>query len=98
MTRHLGCKDAAVVAGCLLVISGCTGGAVRSAVIDAQNLRMTYLYNAQEKTFITYNDAETEISRAKYIKKHHLQGLMFWQYTGDPNNTLLNAMDKGFDW
>src|SRR6266571_2851271 len=31
MTRHLGCKDAAVVAGCLLVISGCTGGAVRSA-------------------------------------------------------------------
>ena len=32
MTRHLGCKDAAVVAGCLLVISGCTGGAVRSAV------------------------------------------------------------------
>src|SRR5258705_5389815 len=31
MTRHLGCKDAAVLAGCLLVISGCTGGAVRSA-------------------------------------------------------------------
>src|SRR5215831_5550680 len=26
MTRHLSCKDAAVLAGCLLVISGCTGG------------------------------------------------------------------------
>jgi hypothetical protein len=32
MTRHLGCKEAVFVAGCLLVISGCTGAAVRSAV------------------------------------------------------------------
>src|SRR5689334_22977200 len=33
MTRHLGCKGAAVVlTGCLLVISGCTGGAVQRAV------------------------------------------------------------------
>jgi hypothetical protein len=32
MTRHLGCKDIAIVAGCLLVISGCTGGAVQRAV------------------------------------------------------------------
>src|SRR5437899_2821817 len=32
MTRHLGCRDAAVLAGCLLVISGCTGGAAQPAV------------------------------------------------------------------
>src|SRR5260370_10090228 len=32
MTRHLGGKDAAIVTGCLLVISGCTGGAVQRAV------------------------------------------------------------------
>jgi hypothetical protein len=32
MTRHLGCKDAAIVTGCLLVISGCAGGAVQRAV------------------------------------------------------------------
>src|SRR6266568_2743011 len=32
MTRHLSCKDAAVLAGCLLLISGCTGGAVPRAV------------------------------------------------------------------
>jgi Beta propeller domain len=31
MTRRLGCKDAAIVTGCLLVISGCTGGAVQRA-------------------------------------------------------------------
>ncbi len=32
MTRHFSCKDAAFLAGCLLVISGCTGGAVQRAV------------------------------------------------------------------
>ena len=32
MTRHFSCKDAAVLTGCLLVISGCTGGAVQRAV------------------------------------------------------------------
>jgi hypothetical protein len=32
MTRHLGCRDAVIVAGCLLVVSGCTGGAVQRAV------------------------------------------------------------------
>src|SRR5260370_29415078 len=32
MTRHLGCRDAAIVTGCLLVISGCAGGAVPRAV------------------------------------------------------------------
>jgi hypothetical protein len=32
MTRHLDRKDAAIVAGCLLVLSGCTGGAVGQAV------------------------------------------------------------------
>jgi Beta propeller domain len=32
MTRHFSCKDAAVLAGCLLVISGCTGGAAQRAV------------------------------------------------------------------
>src|SRR5690348_2279705 len=32
MTRHLSGKGAAVLTGCLLVISGCTGGAVQRAV------------------------------------------------------------------
>ena len=54
-----------------------------------------YLYNAESKTFITYNDAEAELARTKYVKDHHLGGIMFWQYTGDPNNVLLDAIDKG---
>ncbi len=55
-----------------------------------------YLYNAASRTFITYNDAEAETARTAYVKKHHLGGIMFWQYTGDPRNTLLDAIDAGF--
>lgn len=55
-----------------------------------------YLYDAENKTFITYNDAEAEAARAAYVKKHHLGGIMFWQYTGDPRHTLLDAIHEGF--
>ncbi|HEY0162551.1 MAG TPA: glycosyl hydrolase family 18 protein [Edaphobacter sp.] len=57
-----------------------------------------YLYNAAEKSFVTYNDAEAELARTTYVKAHHLQGIMFWQYTGDSNNVLLDAIGKGFGW
>lgn len=55
-----------------------------------------YLYNAQTKTFITYNDAEAELARTKYVRDHHLGGIMFWQYAHDPDNVLLGAIDQGF--
>jgi chitinase len=54
-----------------------------------------YLYNADTKTFITYNDAEAEAARAAYVKRRRLGGIMFWEYTGDPRNTLLDAIDSG---
>lgn len=55
-----------------------------------------YLYNSKTKTFITYNDAETELTRTKYVRDHHLGGIMFWQYAHDPDNVLLGAIDQGF--
>ncbi|HZY61304.1 MAG TPA: glycoside hydrolase family 18 protein [Edaphobacter sp.] len=55
-----------------------------------------YLYNAQTKTFVTYNDAEAEAERTAYVRKKGLGGIMFWQYGGDPQNVLLNAIDAGF--
>jgi chitinase len=55
-----------------------------------------YLYNAETKIFITYNDAETELARTKYVREHHLGGMMFWQYGNDPDNVLLDAINQGF--
>ncbi len=57
-----------------------------------------YLYNAETKTFVTYNDAQAELARTKYVKDRGLGGIMFWQYTGDPNNVLLDAIDQGFGY
>lgn len=73
-------------------------------LIDAQGFRRfwdpiakaPFLYNAETKNFITYNDPEAELERTKYVRQQHLGGIMFWQYTGDPNNVLLDAIDKGF--
>jgi chitinase len=56
-----------------------------------------YLYNEDTKTFVTYNDAEAELARAKYVKQMHLGGMMFWQYTGDAMNVLLDAIDEGLN-
>jgi len=60
--------------------------------------RAPYLYNAATKAFITYNDGQAELERTKYILHKHLGGIMFWQYTGDPNQVLLDAIDKGFNY
>lgn len=54
-----------------------------------------FLYNASTRTFITYNDAQAELARAKFVREHHLGGMMFWEYTGDPQNVLLDAIDRG---
>ena len=55
-----------------------------------------YLYNAETKTFITYNDAEAEAARTAYVRKMGLGGLMFWQYGGDARSVLLDAIVAGF--
>ena len=55
-----------------------------------------YLYNRETKTFVTYNDAQAELARARYVRAHHLGGIMFWQYSHDPDNALLDAIDRGF--
>jgi hypothetical protein len=54
MTRRLSCKDAAVLTGCLLVISGCTGGAVQRAVhkdvaIRSGPVRLTSFHGCGEE-------------------------------------------------
>lgn len=73
-------------------------------LIDAQgNVRhwdstakAPYLYNAEKKTFITYNDAQAETERTAYVKKMKLGGMMFWEYNDDPDNVLLDAIVAGF--
>ena len=66
MTRHLGCKDAAVLTGCLLVISGCTGGAVQRAAhqdvaIRSGPVRLTSFHGCGEELAALRKAAEASV-------------------------------------
>lgn len=57
-----------------------------------------YLFNADEKIFITYDDEQSVKEKCKYIKKHKLAGAMFWEYFSDPKLYLLKVLDENFGY
>ena len=59
-----------------------------------KNARAPYLFNSAKKVFITYDDEKSTKLKAKYVKKHKLAGVFFWEYFSDPKEHLLNVLDK----
>ena len=53
-----------------------------------------YLFNATEKKFATYDNERSIKYKCRYVKKHSLGGVMFWEYSSDPKTYLLRAVDK----
>jgi chitinase len=53
-----------------------------------------YLFNAANRFFITYDDEQSTKAKAEYVKSHHLAGAFFWEYFEDPEESLLNVLDK----
>lgn len=60
--------------------------------------KVPFLYNAENGNFITYDDEESYGYKTDLIKSNGLSGAMFWDFSGDSNQTLLNklAADLGF--
>jgi chitinase len=54
-----------------------------------------YLYNAEKQIFVSYEDPESLGIKCKYVREHKLGGVMFWEYFGDPDGKLLQAIDEG---
>jgi chitinase len=54
-----------------------------------------YLYNPSTRIWVDYEDAESLAHKALYVRDYRLGGMMFWEYTGDPHNVLLDAIDAG---
>ena len=54
-----------------------------------------YLYDPDNQTFISYEDPESLKKKCEYVLDHRLAGVMFWEYTGDSANALLNSIDTG---
>jgi chitinase len=57
-----------------------------------------YLFNADKKIFITYDDEESVKDKCDYIKKHKLAGAMFWEYSSDKKLYLLKVIDATFGY
>lgn len=53
-----------------------------------------YLWNAVEKTLISYEDEESIQYKIEYLKKRELAGVMYWEYSADYNKELLYATLK----
>jgi len=53
-----------------------------------------YLFQPQEKIFISYDDERSVKAKCKYTEKNQLAGVMFWEYFADRKGYLLNEIDK----
>ncbi len=54
-----------------------------------------YLYSAEQRIFVTYEDPESLTAKCGYVLKHKLAGVVFWDYADDYGGTLLGAIDEG---
>ena len=53
-----------------------------------------YLYNADLKRFVSYDDEKSVKAKCDYVKKRGLAGVMFWEYFSDPKAYLLSEIDR----
>lgn len=53
-----------------------------------------YLYNAALRRFVSYDDEQSVKAKCRYVKKHDLAGMMFWEYFNDPKAYLLSTIDR----
>ena len=57
--------------------------------------KVPYLYSATEHGghFVSYEDEESLAFKMDYVRETGLGGVMFWEVTGDRNQTLLDVID-----
>lgn len=56
--------------------------------------KVPYLYNPDNKMFVSYEDPQSLALKCSYITSHNLAGIMFWDYGSDPSGTLLSAIHR----
>jgi len=57
-----------------------------------------YLFNAEKKVFISYDNERSVKEKCKYVKQHHLAGAMFWEYNNDKKEYLLKVIADKFKY
>lgn len=57
-----------------------------------------YLFSAEKKIFISYDDERSVKEKCKYVRRHHLAGAMFWEYNSDKKEYLLKIIADKFKY
>lgn len=52
-----------------------------------------YLYNPAQRIFVSYEDPQSLAAKCRYVLRHKLAGVMFWNDSEDSSGTLLRAID-----
>ncbi len=47
-----------------------------------------FLYSEDQKVFVSYDDQESLEAKCSYVLARHLGGIMFWEYSDDPDGVL----------
>lgn len=55
-----------------------------------------YLYNAEKRQFVSYEDPQSLAQKCAYVQRMHLGGIMFWEYGADASGALLDTIDHAF--
>ena len=55
-----------------------------------------YLWHRKQHIFITYDDERSVREKCRYVQKHGLAGVMFWEYSSDPKGYLLGSIHQTF--
>ena len=59
----------------------------------SEEARVPWLYDAESGTMITYDDPESLVAKAEYVREHGLGGIMFWEISQDSaDSALLRAI------
>jgi len=51
-----------------------------------------YLWSAEKRIFISYEDPESLRIKCRYIRDQKLAGAMFWEYYSDPSGVLVSTL------
>lgn len=61
-----------------------------------KDAKAPYLYNPTTRQFISFDDEWSVKSKADYVKDKKMGGLMFWEYSSDQKEYLLDEVNKAF--
>ena len=57
--------------------------------------KVPYLWNAQTRSFISYDDPQSLALKAAFVKSRQLGGMMYWEQSQDPDGELFDALARG---